>query len=248
MVTVVQTSPESPLIFSLLHRVLVRSSIDELKEVATKAGLSEAEFTAFLVYCCGFFANAGNYKGFGDSKILPDLTEEKFVALVKGSKAYEEDPKKIGGLLELVKAKIFSLTEREKMLGFKDAGITTYFSGNCSQEDADLVDEFLKSKQLEGWNCRTFKSDGEDGKDLYEIKLASACEGAAEKITLDEEEFRGKFFKVSRGDYSEILKLVVENLEVAKKHAANENQKSMIENYIKSFSEGSINAHKDGSR
>lgn len=246
LVTVVQTSPESPLIFSLLHRVLLGNSIDSLKEVATKAGLSEAEYTAFLVYCCGFFANSGNYKGFGDSKILPDLTEEKFEALVKGSKAYENDPKKIGGLLEAVKGKIFSLTEREKMLGFKDSGITTYFSGNCSQEDADLVDEFLKSKKLEGWNCRTFKTDSDD-RVLYDIKLASAIEGSGD-VTLDEEEFKGKFFKVTRGDYSEILKLVIDNLEIAKKHAANENQTKMIENYMKSFREGSVDAHKDGSR
>lgn len=248
LITVVQTSPEAPQIFSLLHRVLLANTIDELKALACdKAGLSEADFTAFLVYCCGFFANAGNYKGFGDSKILPGLDEKKFEALIKASKAYENEPKKIGGLLEAVKAKIFSLTEREKMLGLKDAGITTYFSANCTQEDADLIDEFLKSKKLEAWNCRNFKTiDGD--KVIYDLKLASAAEGSCDGLTLDEEEFKGKFFKITRGDYSEILKLVVENLEKTKKYAANDNQSAMIEKYAESFLEGSVDAHKDGSR
>uniref|UniRef100_A0A336MZJ3 CSON011129 protein n=1 Tax=Culicoides sonorensis TaxID=179676 RepID=A0A336MZJ3_CULSO len=113
---------------------------------------------AFLVYCCGFLSNMGNYKGFGDSKILPNLSEEKFELMIKSSKAYQDDPKKIETLLEKVKKAIFSLTDREKMLGFKDGGITTYFSSNCTQEDADLVDEYLKSKKREAWNCRTFKT------------------------------------------------------------------------------------------
>uniref|UniRef100_A0A336LK82 CSON009970 protein n=1 Tax=Culicoides sonorensis TaxID=179676 RepID=A0A336LK82_CULSO len=63
------TSPESPLIFSLLHRILAKNSPDELEELAIKAGISQDDFTAFLVYCCGFFSNMGNYKGF-DQELL----------------------------------------------------------------------------------------------------------------------------------------------------------------------------------
>lgn len=189
----------------------------------------------------------GNYKGFGDSKILPDLSEEKFETVVKCSKAYQEDEKKLQKLLESVKTKIFSLTDREKMLGFNPAGITTYFSSNCAQEDADLVDEYLKSKKREAWNCRTFKTE-ENGKTVYDIKLASVLETEDPKITVAEEEFQGKYFKITRGDHSELLKLVVENLKLAQKFAANENQVKMIENYIKSFETGDIDAHKDGSR
>ncbi|XP_063702083.1 dipeptidyl peptidase 3-like [Culicoides brevitarsis] len=247
LICTVQTSKESPLIFSLLHRIFLKESPEQLKEVAKNAGLSDEEYTAFLVYACGFLGNMGNYKGFGDSKILPDLEETKFEALVKKSKAFVEDPEKVGKLFESVKSSIFSLTDREKMLGLKDAGITTYFSSNCTRDDADLVDEFMKSKKREAWNCRTFKTE-EGGKVVYDIKLASVLTTDDPKITLPEEEFKGKFFKITRGDHSELLKIVIENLREAQKYAANDNQRKMIEEYIKSFETGCIDAHKDGSR
>lgn len=45
LISFVQNSPESPLIFSLLHRILLKDSPDRLKELATKAGLTDDEFT-----------------------------------------------------------------------------------------------------------------------------------------------------------------------------------------------------------
>ena len=46
----------------------------------------------------------------------------------------------------------------------------------------------------------------------------------------------------------QILENVVKNLELASKEAANENQRNMLNDYMKSFSTGSLDAHKDGSR
>lgn len=55
-------------------------------------------------------------------------------------------------------------------------------------------------------------------------------------------------FVVTRGDYAPILKVINTNLTEAKKYAANEIQVQMIEHYIKTFSGGNINKHKNGSR
>ena len=62
LIVLIQTSPEAPHIFRLIQRINTAQKTAELKEAATKAGVSEADFTAYLVYCCGVYANMGNYK------------------------------------------------------------------------------------------------------------------------------------------------------------------------------------------
>lgn len=151
-------------------------------------------------------------------------------------------------LWEVVKEPIFSLNDSNKSLGLKGEGITTYFSANCTKADADLVGEWLKSKKLEAYICRTFKTVDEKNKVKYEIRLASADTGKEAGITHEPEEFKSCTFEVTRGDYSRLLAKVCDELSQAVKYAANDNQKQMVNEYIKSFKIGSLDAHKDGSR
>lgn len=59
LIVLVQTSPESPLIFALLHKIYLAESIDELKAAATRANISEDEFMVksylliyfFMLFC-----------------------------------------------------------------------------------------------------------------------------------------------------------------------------------------------------
>ncbi|XP_053986648.1 dipeptidyl peptidase 3 [Hylaeus volcanicus] len=250
LIVFIQTSPESPLIFALLHNVFISETIDELKKSALNAGVSEDEFTAFLVYTCGIFANAGNYKSFGDSKIIPNLPKEKLEAILKVSKAYKDNSKNIEDIWNKIKDVMYSIKGKLKSLGLGDKGVTTYFSANCTDKDADLVNEFMQEKGLESYNARCFKTVDETGKnmDTYEIRLASVKTDTDPSVTLPEEVFKKAKFKIVRGDYSKLLVPVVDNLQKAKEYAANEIEKNMLNKYIEHFTTGSLQAHKDGSR
>ncbi|XP_017761362.1 PREDICTED: dipeptidyl peptidase 3 [Eufriesea mexicana] len=255
LIVFVQTSPESPLIFALLHKIFLNESIVKLKTSAFIDGISEDEFTAFLVYSCGIFANGGNYKSFGDSKIIPNLHKDKFEAIVKVSKAYQDKPKEIEEIWNKIQNVIYSITGKFKSLGLGEKGITTYFSANCTDKDAELINDFMQSKGLESYNTRCFKTVKEqnDSKasgnmNVYEIRLASVETNNDSDITLPEEVYKNAKFKITRGDYSKLLIPVVSNLQKAKEYAANETERNMLDKYIEHFKTGSLQDHKDGSR
>ena len=60
--------------------------------------------------------------------------------------------------------------------------------------------------------------------------------------------FEDADFIVTAGDYNTLMKKVNDNLVKAMNFTANDTEKSMLEEYIKSFKEGSLDAHKNGSR
>lgn len=79
-----------------------------------------------MVYTSGLFANAGNYKGFGDSKFIPNLPAEKFEFLVKSSKAYDNDPALMSTLWEKSKKALYSIYDGVKSLGFPEKVIMRF--------------------------------------------------------------------------------------------------------------------------
>ncbi|XP_045493588.1 dipeptidyl peptidase 3 [Colias croceus] len=248
LIVLMQTSPESPKIFSLLHRIFLEEPIEELKDSCSKAGVSEDDFQAFLVYAGGVFANSGNYKGFGDTKFIPNLPDSTFELIVKSSKAYENDTTHITKLWQNTHHAIYSIAPRLTSLGLADKGVTTYFSSNCTEEDSNLVNDWMKTKRIEAYICRTFKTTANDGLPLYTIHLASVEKSSKAPITMDKEKYKGAYFQVTRGDYSPLLKLVSDNLTKAIEYAANDNEKNMLKHYVNSFNEGDLNEHKEGSR
>jgi len=246
LICLLQTSPESPGIFRLMHRINMAQSVEELREACVAKDIPEVDFKSFLVYCSGIYANMGNYKGFGDTKIVPDVLPEMFEKIVKASKAFADDGEAMETLWNAVKVPMFSLSDREKQLGLGKKGVTTYFTPNCTNEDSDLVNRFFKQNNMEGYINRVFKvpKEGDDGRDLFEIRHA-----AAENSVISERQvFENSDFIVTAGDYNPLLSKVNENLLKAKNYGANEDEKAMLECYVQSFKEGSLDAHKDGSR
>ena len=86
-----------------------------------------------------------------------------------------------------------------------------FLSASCSHNI------YLSFQQLPAWNTRCFKN--ESGK--FEIRLASVESGDTGLSCLGEhvitdEDGKERTFTVTRGDYSPLLKLVNENLNLAK--------------------------------
>ncbi|KAI2651282.1 Dipeptidyl peptidase 3 [Labeo rohita] len=250
LIVLIQTSPESANIYVLLQKMFRAQAPQQLEAAATAAGLSAEEYQAFLVYAAGLYANMGNYKSFGDTKFVPNLPKEKFKALVWESLAFKQNPSDMEALWGSCCEPLYSLEDRQKQLGLGEKGITAYFSGNCRLEDAEFAQKFLDSKNLSAYNTRLFKTEI-DGKRCYEVRLASAekdncaVEGKSE-VCCGKHDFEDAVFLVKRGDYAFLMEKVCQNLEKAKAYAANENQKKMLEEYIRSFSCGSVDAHKEG--
>ncbi len=71
---------------------------------------------------------------------------------------------------------------------------------------------YLKSKCIEPTNTRLFKTVGPDGAVEYEIRKAAAVSKVLEGLV----EFEGANFKVTTGDYADLMKLTNENLKIAK--------------------------------
>ncbi|GFO14314.1 dipeptidyl peptidase 3 [Plakobranchus ocellatus] len=261
LIVLFQTSPESPGIFALLQKLFGAQSPEEISTLAVSNGFSEEDVKAFLIYAAAFYSNMGNYKSFGDTKFVPNVEREKVESMIKSSKAFQEDGAAMQELWDSVKDRMFSLESDQTELGLGEKGTSTYYSANCTERDAKIAQDFMTLKDISPYNTRLFKSeDPASGSICYEIRMAasqssmSEVPGYASGAVLGEYDFTPEGeensvkFKVTRGDYSALMNLVVEELENAKEYAANEHEKNMLKEYIKSFTTGSLPAHKDGSR
>lgn len=260
-ICLLQCSPESPAIFSLLqlsfsshqsisqmtHDAMNAKTQDESKE--KKLTLTQTEVDQALMYSAAFYANMGNYKSFGDTKFIPELSPSKFHHFLTASLSSEEILKEINILWDSCVDRMYSLPPRHRQLGLGEVnGISTYFSANCNQQDASFAGRFMSSIGLSPYNTRLFKS--ESTPISYTIWLASSSHDSSDNDTnlKNEYTFENTKFHIKRGDYSPLMSRIVENLEKAIPFTANSTQTNMLNSYIQSFTTGSIDQHKQGSR
>lgn len=246
-----QTSPEAEDIFDFIIE-LHKACNGDWKALASKAGISEDELTAFLQYAAQFLGNGGNYKSFGDSKFLPRCDEKAFAALAKVAPRAERH-------YAATKGAIFSADKPGLLhLGFTDEGhTTTYYpdSPDIKKDEVEAVSAWMREVGLLPENTRLRKtSSGE-----FELLIASANDtttqaakggdiGKATKFTVSDGLLKGKTIKLVYGDYQPQMRLVTDHIKKAAEASGNNNQKQMHSAYAKSFEEGSMVAHKDSQK
>jgi len=244
-----QVSPESEHIYDFII-ALHKTSHGDWKALAEKAGVSEADVTAFLEYAAMFLGNAGNYKAFGDAKFIPRADEKAFAALAATSPEAEKHFKATNGA-------IFSTDKPAQMhLGFVDDGHqTTYYpeSPSISKDEITAVAKWMGDKGLLPENTRLRKT--QDG--IFEILIASAVTevptegsdiGKETEYALEDGPLKGKTVKLVFGDYASEMAAITGYIQKAAENAENETQVKMHNAYAKSFHEGSLVAFKESQR
>ncbi|AOA60636.1 GQ67_01822T0 [Komagataella phaffii] len=232
-------SPESEVIYDLI--ISIHKHVNSDYSDLTKH-LGEVAVQQYLEFASQFLSNLGNYKSFGDVKFIPRLPRPDFETLVEWTNS-----ETVLQLFELVKDDLYSLDEKNILLGWNtDGHVSSYYLNKVSKVEAEVVNAALASKGIMPENTRVEKlSDSE-----YRVHVASADisnNTGYYPDSIDYKDADGKSYTITFkfGDHAAEFSQIVSNLVEAKKYAANETQVKLLEHYIQSFTTGSMNAHKD---
>jgi len=230
-----QRSYESPGLFLLFQELFAKEG---LEEKALQEGLTPEEWAQFKAYAAGVYSNMGNYRSFGDTKIIPELPKEKFEKVLQGVSP------RIDRIWSAIGDVVYDHSDNKKQLNFPDkGGVTSYYSPSITLQEAEMVKRFLQSKNLTDVhiNSRLCKVNN-----CYEVRIASLKEHPL--AYLGEHQFEGNTIRIVNGDYSVFMRPLVSNLTEALPYVANPTQEKMLLHYIKHFTTGEINEHKDSQR
>lgn len=110
-----------------------------------------------MFYSAGVLNNCGNFHSFGDTKFIPEISENAFGIIVRSSNNFHQYSTLINDLLNNVSPFIFGHEGVLSRIGFPWEGSTGYYSGSLSKEEIDLLDDFLKIINIDTLNTRLVK-------------------------------------------------------------------------------------------
>ena len=214
-----------------------------MEQAALAKGVTPDQWSRFVAYAGGFYGNFSNYHSFGHMKFIPDISEDVFKTILDSNPLMNDEDALYKTVIEelwpLIKPEIFNIERPYTQINFPDeGGITAYFSRNMTKVDLALVKEFCASIKLDLLNTRTFKK----GDGSFVVTVASIDES---KKT---HKFKDTDFHVVYGEFAPYLKECQYALTQAKKYAANDTQRKMLDEYIDHFQTGNIETHKDSQR
>ena len=191
---------ESPALFIIFQAYFQEKDFFKLEQAAAAAGVTNEEWKKFLAYIAGFYSNMGPYHSFGDNKFIPDLTPEKFRAILMSNPLYSQQQsfyrEAIEELYPQVETEIFAIEKPYNQLGFPEkGGVTGYFSTTMTDADLKLIKEFHDEHKLNILITRAFKESGG-----YTITV-----GSVEKTGSKHVDFKGSRFTIEYGEFSAFL-------------------------------------------
>ena len=101
------------------------------------------------MFTAGFLNNLGNYRSFGDTKIVPVIGKEDLHKLIAASEAYKLDSALVDKLWSAASDRLYSLNPGDKQLGFPP-------QVSC-ESDCTLLREYLAILKVCYYFC-TFTS------------------------------------------------------------------------------------------
>ncbi len=211
----------------------------DLEALAQRSTVSNEHFQYFLEYASQALFNVGNYRSFGDTKFIPRLPEAEFAKIIAASGSNEAQ-----ALFAQLGQQIYALLpEQQLLLGYPaDGHVSGYYSRNVDKEDIEFVQKFIEQTGLSALNTRLFKASQQGSSEPdFTVAIASADMTKESQI----HEFEGRKIQVQYGDFKEQMTKIADNMQKAIPFAANDNQKNMLEAYVKSFRSGSIEEHKE---
>lgn len=240
-VTLRQVSPESESIYDLII-TLYKAVGGDWKKLASETGVSDGDVKYWLEYAAGILSSLGNYKSFGDAKFIPRIPQEELAKLA----AYNCDAKKH---FDSVSEAIYSTSpEARNLLGYPDAGhVSAYYpdSPGITKAEIDAVQAFMGSNGILSENTRLQKISDKE----FHLLIASSTTtppSASDKTELTLPD--GKVLKLVYGDYSKEMACISAACLAAAEASANDTQKGMWAEYARSFTTGSLEAHKDSQK
>lgn len=224
-------------------RSIFGPSVEQFKQKCFSRGVTQEQWEQLTAYSAAFFQNCANFKSFGDTKFVPEFDVETFKQIVSYSDAYEQEEGRaeLDKLINMVEKEMFSEDEPFAALGFSDKnGVSGYYSGNVTEEEAKLVDEWCQSKNLSPLNTRLFKTADKE----FTLLVCSAEENKERYPLLGDHEFKDVKIQVKAGHLSPFMRKVADYLKDAEQFSANETQEKMMQAYYDHFAYGSIDDHK----
>ncbi|KAF8502555.1 aflatoxin-detoxifizyme [Hysterangium stoloniferum] len=220
----------------------------DLKALKAKAGLNDEEWHALLQYASQVLSNLVNYRSFGFSKIVPRISAEKFKAVVDACASSQAASR----LWQTLEHNIYTVEPASELLIGKPANgqVSNYYLGQTiTDEEVAAVQKAAEEIGVDVLNTRIRK----EGPDTFVLLVASASKVPTDPAPNTQNleipvNGRPLQLTVEYGDFSDALSASIAALTEAKKYAANDNQVAFLDNYIKSFQTGSIEAHKTGSK